>query len=86
VFVSSSSSKPPTESQPEQHNKVTGKKPVDNAGKALFVKINMDGVPIRRKVDLIALKYYSPKSESGAFSCPSHSINNTWKVASVEPS
>jgi len=44
-LASSSSSKPPTESQSEKHNKVAGKKCVDNyAGKGLFVKINMDGV------------------------------------------
>ncbi|TKY48220.1 Auxin-responsive protein IAA26 [Spatholobus suberectus] len=59
-----SSSKPPPESQPEQHNKVAGKKPVDNYGKGLFVKINMDGVPIGRKVDLNAYDSYENLSSA----------------------
>ncbi|XP_047160780.1 auxin-responsive protein IAA26-like [Vigna umbellata] len=64
-LASSSASKPSTESQPEQHNKVAGKKPVDNyAGKGLFVKINMDGVPIGRKVDLNAYDSYENLSSA----------------------
>ncbi|XP_014501921.1 auxin-responsive protein IAA26 [Vigna radiata var. radiata] len=64
-LASSSASKPSTESQPEQHNKVAGKKPVDNyGGKGLFVKINMDGVPIGRKVDLNAYDSYENLSSA----------------------
>jgi len=64
-LASSSASKPPTESQPEQHSKVAGKKPVDNyGGKGLFVKINMDGVPIGRKVDLNAYDSYENLSSA----------------------
>jgi len=66
---SSSASKPPPppESQAEQqHNKVAGKKPVDNYAnnKGLFVKINMDGVPIGRKVDLNAYDSYENLSSA----------------------
>ncbi|CAL0324100.1 unnamed protein product [Lupinus luteus] len=54
--------------QKQQHDKVVGKKHVDNYGiggsKGLFVKINMDGVPIGRKVDLNA--YYSYENLSSA--------------------
>ncbi|XP_019448186.1 PREDICTED: auxin-responsive protein IAA26-like isoform X6 [Lupinus angustifolius] len=68
-LASSSTSKPPLESsqQQEQHDKVVGKKHVDNygnGGKGLFVKINMDGVPIGRKVDLNA--YYSYENLSSS--------------------
>lgn len=56
-----------TQQHQQQHDdddvvadKVAGKKPVcDNGvGKGLFVKINMDGVPIGRKVDLNAYESY----------------------------
>ncbi|XP_058774179.1 auxin-responsive protein IAA26-like [Vicia villosa] len=63
-LATSSISKPTsqTESQTQHHqNKVVaGKKPIDNnyGGKGLFVKINMDGVPIGRKVDLKAYHSY----------------------------
>ncbi|CAJ1955330.1 unnamed protein product [Sphenostylis stenocarpa] len=64
-LASSSASKAPPESQPEQHNKVAGKKPVDTYGnKGLFVKINMDGVPIGRKVDLNAYDSYESLSSA----------------------
>ena len=62
-FASSSSSKPPSESQLQQ-DKVAGKKPVDNSNKGLFVKINMDGVPIGRKVDLNAYDSYEKLSSA----------------------
>ncbi|XP_028756201.1 auxin-responsive protein IAA26 isoform X1 [Neltuma alba] len=71
-LASSSSSKvaPQHESQ-NQHvveDKVAGKKPVaDNnvvGGKGLFVKINMDGVPIGRKVDLNAYDSYEKLSSA----------------------
>ncbi|XP_020228600.1 auxin-responsive protein IAA26 [Cajanus cajan] len=61
-LASSSNSKPPPESS--QHNEVAGKKPVDNYGKGLFVKINMDGVPIGRKVDLNAYDSYENLSSA----------------------
>ncbi|CAI8582902.1 unnamed protein product [Vicia faba] len=62
-LATSSISKPTsqTDSQTQHHNKVVaGKKPVDNnyGSKGLFVKINMDGVPIGRKVDLKAYHSY----------------------------
>jgi len=68
-LATSSSSKPsPPESQTQQHmhnNVAAGKKPIDNNyGKGLFVKINMDGVPIGRKVDLNA--YHSYQNLSSA--------------------
>lgn len=62
LATTSSNSKPTsqTESQTQHHNKVVaGKKSIDNNyGKGLFVKINMDGVPIGRKVDLKAYHSY----------------------------
>ncbi|CAK8565361.1 unnamed protein product [Lathyrus sativus] len=63
LATTSSNSKPlsQTESQTQHQNKVVaGKKPIDNnyGGKGLFVKINMDGVPIGRKVDLKAYHIY----------------------------
>ncbi|XP_054782918.1 auxin-responsive protein IAA26-like isoform X1 [Prosopis cineraria] len=71
-LASSSSSKVPPPHQHESQNqhvvedKVAGKKPVaDNnvvGGKGLFVKINMDGVPIGRKVDLNAYDSYEKLS------------------------
>lgn len=63
-LATSSNSKPTsqTESQTQHHHNkvVAGKKPVDNnyGSKGLFVKINMDGVPIGRKVDLKAYHSY----------------------------
>ncbi|CAL0322064.1 unnamed protein product [Lupinus luteus] len=68
-LANSSNSKPQPESSmlQQQHDKVVGKKAVDNyggGGKGLFVKINMDGVPIGRKVDLNA--YYSYENLSSA--------------------
>ncbi|KAF1882732.1 hypothetical protein Lal_00002913 [Lupinus albus] len=69
-LASSSTSKPSHDSsKQQQHDKVVGKKHVvDNYGiggsKGLFVKINMDGVPIGRKVDLNA--YYSYENLSSS--------------------
>lgn len=39
-------------------NKISVEKPAENKGKGLFVKINMEGVPIGRKVDLKACDSY----------------------------
>ncbi|CAL0332408.1 unnamed protein product [Lupinus luteus] len=67
-LASSSTSKPPPESsQQEKHDNVVGKTHVHNYGndgKGLFVKINMDGVPIGRKVDLNACNSYENLSSS----------------------
>lgn len=63
-LASSSSSKPSTESQNLVQNKIPGEKPVETSGKGLFVKINMDGVPIGRKVDLKAYDSYEKLSSA----------------------
>ncbi|PON88540.1 AUX/IAA protein [Trema orientale] len=61
----SSSSKPSTESQSHIQNKIPGeKKPLETIRKGLFVKINMDGVPIGRKVDLKAFDSYEKLSSA----------------------
>lgn len=51
---------------PESSNKVaaTNEKPVESNQKSLFVKINMDGVPIGRKVDLKAFDGYEKLSSA----------------------
>lgn len=62
---SSTSSKPPPHHESQnQHDKGDGKKPVNNYGKGMFVKINMDGVPIGRKVDLNAYGSYESLSSA----------------------
>ncbi|KAJ9179254.1 hypothetical protein P3X46_011064 [Hevea brasiliensis] len=62
-LASSSSSKPVTDSQNESPNKkVASEKPVETCKKGMFVKINMDGVPIGRKVDLTAYDSYEKLS------------------------
>lgn len=58
---SGSSSKLPT--GPQQHQNVVpdnvdSLKPTQNCGKGLFVKINMDGVPIGRKLNINAYNSY----------------------------
>ncbi|KAK7255473.1 hypothetical protein RIF29_28883 [Crotalaria pallida] len=67
-FASGSTSKlPPKSQQYHQHivpNKVASQKPIDNSGKGLFVKINMDGVPIGRKVDINAYGNYENLSSA----------------------
>ncbi|KAH7565328.1 hypothetical protein ACOSP7_020349 [Xanthoceras sorbifolium] len=58
-LASTSASKPATESP----NKANSEKPVEPSRKKnLFVKINMDGVPIGRKVDLSAYDSYEKLS------------------------
>ncbi|GAU13150.1 hypothetical protein TSUD_112110, partial [Trifolium subterraneum] len=65
LATSSNSKASQPESHTQQHNKVAGKKPIDNNyGKGLFVKINMDGVPIGRKVDLNAYDSYQNLSSA----------------------
>ncbi|KAK4269310.1 hypothetical protein QN277_022484 [Acacia crassicarpa] len=67
-LASNGISKTAHETQQQQNDvadKVAGKKPVvDNVGKGLFVKINMDGVPIGRKVDLNAYDSYEKLSSA----------------------
>ncbi|XP_004486788.1 auxin-responsive protein IAA26-like [Cicer arietinum] len=63
-LASSSNSKPSPPESHTQHNKVVGKKIIENYGKGLFVKINMDGVPIGRKVDLNAYDSYKNLSSA----------------------
>ncbi|KAK2971124.1 hypothetical protein RJ640_008548 [Escallonia rubra] len=57
-LAGTSSSKLQPESQSVVPNKVSSENPVDSCPKGLFVKINMDGVPIGRKVDLKAYESY----------------------------
>lgn len=62
-LASGSSSKPTTESPNEEQQKCSGEKSQAAASKkGLFVKINMDGVPIGRKVDLKAYDSYEKLS------------------------
>ncbi|XVE52020.1 hypothetical protein DITRI_Ditri02bG0086900 [Diplodiscus trichospermus] len=62
-LASSSSSKAASESPSVVPLKVANEKPVAQpSGKGLFVKINMDGVPIGRKVDLNAYDSYDKLS------------------------
>jgi auxin-responsive protein IAA len=64
-IASGSSSKPLTESQNVvQENVAASNKPISNSGKGLFVKINMDGVPIGRKVDINAYDSYEKLSSA----------------------
>ncbi|KAL2462612.1 Auxin-responsive protein IAA26 [Forsythia ovata] len=51
-LANGSSSKPVSESQNAVGSKISSEKPIENSPKNLLVKINMDGVPIGRKVDL----------------------------------
>lgn len=43
-------------------SKIVSEKPAESSGKGLFVKMNMDGVPIGRKVDLNAYDSYEKLS------------------------
>ncbi|BFG24388.1 hypothetical protein CerSpe_106620 [Prunus speciosa] len=63
-LASNSSSKPTSESQNVVPNKVPNGKQVETSRKGLFVKINMDGVPIGRKVDLSAYDSYENLSSA----------------------
>ncbi|KAG8388364.1 hypothetical protein BUALT_Bualt02G0118300 [Buddleja alternifolia] len=57
-----SSSKSASESTDVVPEKVSREKPIENCPKNLFVKINMDGIPIGRKVDLKAYDSYDKLS------------------------
>ena len=61
-LASSSSSKLASESPSVVPNKVAEKPVAQPSGKGLFVKINMDGVPIGRKVDLKTYDSYDKLS------------------------
>ncbi|KAK6153620.1 hypothetical protein DH2020_013259 [Rehmannia glutinosa] len=61
-LASGSSSKLASESTDVAPNKVSDQKPTENCPKTLFVKINMDGIPIGRKVDLKAYDSYEKLS------------------------
>lgn len=61
-LASTSSSKPAPESQNVAPSKVPNSKPDEKSRKGMFVKINMDGVPIGRKVDLSAFASYEKLS------------------------
>lgn len=65
-ITSNSSTKPSPEPQNETPNKVAREdKPVETCErKGMFVKINMDGVPIGRKVDLKAYDSYEKLSSA----------------------
>ncbi|XP_027336798.1 auxin-responsive protein IAA18-like isoform X2 [Abrus precatorius] len=67
-IASGSSSKLPSGSQQHHQHVVPDKfashKPTHNSGKGLFVKINMDGVPIGRKVDISAYDSYEKLSSA----------------------
>ncbi|KAF8388868.1 hypothetical protein HHK36_025549 [Tetracentron sinense] len=60
-LASSSASKPAPEPQKLVPNEVSNIKP-ESCNKGLFVKINMDGIPIGRKVDLKAYDSYEKLS------------------------
>ncbi|KAL5062818.1 hypothetical protein RYX36_024555 [Vicia faba] len=64
-IASGSSSKPPTEPRHVIQDKVAASnKPIRNSSKGLFVKINMDGVLIGRKVDINAYDSYEKLSSA----------------------
>ncbi|XP_004302853.1 PREDICTED: auxin-responsive protein IAA26-like [Fragaria vesca subsp. vesca] len=63
-LASTSASKPAPESQNVNPSKVPNVKPVETSRKGMFVKINMDGVPIGRKVDLSAYASYEKLSSA----------------------
>ncbi|XP_022153649.1 auxin-responsive protein IAA26-like [Momordica charantia] len=65
-LASSSFSKPASESLDAAPSKLPAprEKPVEVGGKGLFVKINMDGVPIGRKIDLNAYDSYDKLSSA----------------------
>lgn len=64
-LTSSSFSKPASDSDAAPSKLPTPReKPVEIGGKGLFVKINMDGVPIGRKIDLNAYDSYEKLSSA----------------------
>ena len=64
-LASTSSAKPVSEPQNPIPTKLVNEKPAaERSRKGLFVKINMDGVPIGRKVDLNAYDSYEKLSSA----------------------
>ncbi|XP_010545653.1 PREDICTED: auxin-responsive protein IAA26 [Tarenaya hassleriana] len=63
-LASASSSKAGNESSNGGQGKCDAEKPFESKTKGLFVKINMDGVPIGRKVDLNAYSSYEQLSSA----------------------
>ncbi|KAF5453092.1 hypothetical protein F2P56_028030 [Juglans regia] len=63
-LASGSSSKPAPVSQNRVPDKVASRTPVETCRKGLFVKINMHGLPIGRKVDLKAYDSYEKLSSA----------------------
>ncbi|KAL2534461.1 Auxin-responsive protein IAA26 [Abeliophyllum distichum] len=63
-LANSNSFKLSSESQSVVPNKDFSKKHIENCPKSKFVKINMDGVPIGRKVDLKAYNSYEKLSSA----------------------
>ncbi|XP_075491330.1 auxin-responsive protein IAA26-like isoform X2 [Primulina tabacum] len=57
-LVSGSSSKTASESPTDVSTKLSNQKQINNCPKSPFVKVNMDGIPIGRKVDLKAYDSY----------------------------
>lgn len=63
-FASGNSSKPVSESQNVVGSKISSEKAIENPTKSLLVKINMDGIPIGRKIDLKAHDSYEKLSSA----------------------
>lgn len=63
-FASGSSSKLASDSGDVIENKSSDSKPKENCAKTMFVKINMDGIPIGRKVNLKAYDSYEKLSHA----------------------
>lgn len=63
-LASSSNLKSTSGSQNVVSSKISDEKTTENFQKGLFVKINMDGVPIGRKVDLKAYDSYDKLSSA----------------------
>lgn len=61
-LASGSSSKLASDSEAVVENKSSDSKPKESSSKTMFVKINMDGIPIGRKVDLKAYDSYEKLS------------------------
>lgn len=61
-LASGSSSKLASDSEAAVENKSSDSKPKESSSKTMFVKINMDGIPIGRKVDLKAYDSYEKLS------------------------
>ncbi|CAA2995638.1 auxin-responsive IAA26-like [Olea europaea subsp. europaea] len=63
-LANGSSSKPVSESQNAAGSKISREKVIDSSPKSLLVKINMDGVPIGRKINLTEHNSYEKLSSA----------------------